>query len=384
MNNDYSIRIQTEVTCAIQEGHSMLPESATWGWGGGLMKSKVRWLPKELLCVVWRMRTNSWRKRDCLCAQLCLDLFYPLVVSRQLLCPWDFPGKNTGVGCHFLQGIFPTQGSNLHLLCLLHCGQILYCWAIGEGKGRQKPCKQRRPTPMLEVGMNSQWGPEKWVVGVQRGVGGGGTRAGTSRGEAREARTRPRWPQWSYSWALSLTWNPSKAIGKHLVRFYPTGVFGCPTKDWQVGEGWWGWRASGLGESHCKSRGQWQWFVRDQGWDRERQVRGTFQEVGMKICDWLQEGSEGEGVLRTTPRSLPAQVSGGTWSLRQRALRRGHGLTRTSARIWEILETALSALRSWHTSYHHFLKACPKCSPSPVTGRTLRSFREPCGPLLSV
>ena len=34
-----------------------------------------------------------------------------------LLCPWDFPGKNTGVGCHFLlQGIFPTQGLNLWLL----------------------------------------------------------------------------------------------------------------------------------------------------------------------------------------------------------------------------------------------------------------------------
>ena len=34
-----------------------------------------------------------------------------------LLCPWDFPGKNTGVGCHFLlQGIFPTQGWNLSLL----------------------------------------------------------------------------------------------------------------------------------------------------------------------------------------------------------------------------------------------------------------------------
>ena len=33
----------------------------------------------------------------------------------------DFPGKNTGVDCHaLLQGIFPTQGSNLHLLCLLH------------------------------------------------------------------------------------------------------------------------------------------------------------------------------------------------------------------------------------------------------------------------
>ena len=31
-----------------------------------------------------------------------------------LLCPWDFPGKNTRVGCHFLpHGIFPTQGWNL-------------------------------------------------------------------------------------------------------------------------------------------------------------------------------------------------------------------------------------------------------------------------------
>ena len=36
----------------------------------------------------------------------------------RLLCPWDYPRKNTGMGCHFLlQGIFPTQGSNL---CLLH------------------------------------------------------------------------------------------------------------------------------------------------------------------------------------------------------------------------------------------------------------------------
>ena len=40
---------------------------------------------------------------------------------------WDSPGKNTGVGCHFLlQGIFPTQGLNLGLLCLLDCKRILY------------------------------------------------------------------------------------------------------------------------------------------------------------------------------------------------------------------------------------------------------------------
>ena len=42
----------------------------------------------------------------------------------RLLCPWDSPGKNTGVGCHFLlQGIFPAQRLNLGLL---HCRQILY------------------------------------------------------------------------------------------------------------------------------------------------------------------------------------------------------------------------------------------------------------------
>ena len=39
----------------------------------------------------------------------------------------DSSGKNTGVGCHaFLQGIFPIQGLNLHLLQLLHCRLILY------------------------------------------------------------------------------------------------------------------------------------------------------------------------------------------------------------------------------------------------------------------
>ena len=44
----------------------------------------------------------------------------PRTAARQVLCPWDSPGKITGVGCHFLlQGIFLTPGSNPHLLCLL-------------------------------------------------------------------------------------------------------------------------------------------------------------------------------------------------------------------------------------------------------------------------
>ena len=65
----------------------------------------------------------------------------------RLLCPWNSPGKNTGVGsCSLLQGIFPTQGSNPGLphyrkISLLqgifptqglnpglwHCRWILYC-----------------------------------------------------------------------------------------------------------------------------------------------------------------------------------------------------------------------------------------------------------------
>ena len=43
------------------------------------------------------------------------------VGPRGLLCPGDFPGKDTGVGCHaLLQGIFLTQGLKLHLFHLLH------------------------------------------------------------------------------------------------------------------------------------------------------------------------------------------------------------------------------------------------------------------------
>ena len=44
-------------------------------------------------------------------AQLCRTLQFNELQPVPLLCPWNSPGKSTGVGCHFLlQGIFPTQG----------------------------------------------------------------------------------------------------------------------------------------------------------------------------------------------------------------------------------------------------------------------------------
>ena len=54
-----------------------------------------------------------------------------------LLCPWNSPGKNTGVGCHaLLQGVFPTQGSN-------PCLQHLQHWQAGS-----LPLAPPRPGPV--------------------------------------------------------------------------------------------------------------------------------------------------------------------------------------------------------------------------------------------
>ena len=48
-------------------------------------------------------------------------------MTPRLLCPWNSPGNYTGPGGHFLlQGIFPSQGSNLSLLHLQHWQVILY------------------------------------------------------------------------------------------------------------------------------------------------------------------------------------------------------------------------------------------------------------------
>ena len=74
---------------------------------------------------VWSL--NLWTTRAVLISSFfvvvvqslgCVQLFWPHGVQpTRLLCSWDFPGKNTGMGCSLLlQGIFLTQGLNLHLL----------------------------------------------------------------------------------------------------------------------------------------------------------------------------------------------------------------------------------------------------------------------------
>ena len=75
---------------------------------------------KEIM--VWACRHTC--VLGCFSSLLTLQQSHGLKPAR-LLCPWDFPGKNTGVGCRApLQGIFPTQGSNP---CLLH----FPLWQVG-------------------------------------------------------------------------------------------------------------------------------------------------------------------------------------------------------------------------------------------------------------
>jgi len=69
-------------------------------------------------------------------AQLCPILCDPMDYIPPGFSVWDFPGKNTGVGCHLLiQGIFPTQGLNLGLL---DCRWILYQLSYQEAQVRRR------------------------------------------------------------------------------------------------------------------------------------------------------------------------------------------------------------------------------------------------------
>ena len=62
-----------------------------------------------------------WKSESVRNSVMSNSLWHRGLEPTRLLCPWNSPGKNTGVGCHFLfQGIFLTQGWNLRLLWLLH------------------------------------------------------------------------------------------------------------------------------------------------------------------------------------------------------------------------------------------------------------------------
>ena len=84
-------------------------------------------------CVYYSMSGHSGGHLSWYCLGIFFLIDYECVLSHVQLCgpincspPGSsvygiFQARNTGAGHHFLlQAIFPTQGSNLHLLCLLH------------------------------------------------------------------------------------------------------------------------------------------------------------------------------------------------------------------------------------------------------------------------
>ena len=69
----------------------------------------------------WISSTEFYMSILCVCSVVSNCEWPPGLQPARLFCPWDSPGKNNPVGCHFLlQRIFLTQESNSRLLCLLH------------------------------------------------------------------------------------------------------------------------------------------------------------------------------------------------------------------------------------------------------------------------
>ena len=89
-------------------------------WSTGVHKGTSSWLVKTSTSNTFnetqQLRQESTNGVAVLATKSCLTFLQPHAVARQApLVHGIFPGKSTGVGCHFLlQGIFLTQGSNVH------------------------------------------------------------------------------------------------------------------------------------------------------------------------------------------------------------------------------------------------------------------------------
>ena len=102
--------------------------------------------------VLQEIRPSSVLEMGLLVAQLCLTLQPHGPQPTRLLCPWDFPGKDTRMVCHFLlQGIFLTQRLNLGLL---HYRQIFLPTEL--------PGKPKRWEAYIKTGLRMRRGFGNW------------------------------------------------------------------------------------------------------------------------------------------------------------------------------------------------------------------------------
>ena len=91
----------------------------------GFVSSVTQWTQLCKYTISRQVHKRTLLVSQSVCRSVVSDSLWPHGLQpTRLLCPWNSPGKNAGVGCHFfLQGIFPSQGSNPGLL---HCRQTLY------------------------------------------------------------------------------------------------------------------------------------------------------------------------------------------------------------------------------------------------------------------
>ena len=98
-----------------------------------------------LLSILTNLLTIALRPWLCVAFQTEQSLTHaqlfaaPWTVAHPNPLSWNFPGKDTGVGCHFLlHGLFPTQGLNPGLL---HCRRMLYRLSY-EGSPSREACNK--------------------------------------------------------------------------------------------------------------------------------------------------------------------------------------------------------------------------------------------------
>ena len=87
----------------------LLPQDKVkhWPWTGNVSWDRGARVLVDVYHAVTSLVSDSLRPRG--------------LQPTWLLCPWDSPGKNAGVGCpSLLQGVFPSQGLKLWLFRLLH------------------------------------------------------------------------------------------------------------------------------------------------------------------------------------------------------------------------------------------------------------------------
>ena len=129
---------------------------------------------------------------------------YGLKPTR-LLCPWDFPSKSTGVGCHFLlQGIFLTQGLNPGLP---HCRQTLYRLSHeGKYKFYSLSIFTERNSTIILTGITLNLGLPSWLSGKESAC------------QCRRCRFNP--------WVRKIPWrrkwqpNPVLLSGKEIINLF--------------------------------------------------------------------------------------------------------------------------------------------------------------------